>query len=62
MTNQTPPPFAALHEPWGCIKALLVLVTVAILSVLLAIGDLVRGRPASQHAGTPTESGPAAGS
>ncbi|MFC9433979.1 hypothetical protein [Nocardia sp. NPDC057030] len=48
MTNQTPPPFAALHEPWGWIKSLAVLLGVAVLAVLLAIGDLVRGRPMSR--------------
>ncbi|MFE9579969.1 hypothetical protein ACFYO1_26535 [Nocardia sp. NPDC006044] len=48
MTNQTPPPFAALHEPWGWIKSLTVLLIATVLAVLLAIGDLLGGRRASQ--------------
>ncbi|GAJ86675.1 hypothetical protein NBRGN_110_03420 [Nocardia brasiliensis NBRC 14402] len=43
MTNRTPPPLAALHEPWGWVKRLLVLVFVAVGCVVLEVKDRLLG-------------------
>ncbi|MGW4242377.1 hypothetical protein [Nocardia sp. NPDC004722] len=48
MTNETPPPLAALHEPWGWVKRLLVVAMAGVLVAGLEVRDLVllrRWRP-----------------
>ncbi|QLY29197.1 hypothetical protein H0264_28480 [Nocardia huaxiensis] len=41
MTNRTPPPLAALHEPWGWIKKGLVLVFAVGLYGLLGVKEFL---------------------
>ncbi|MBL1075676.1 hypothetical protein JK358_14870 [Nocardia sp. 2] len=44
MMNSEPPPLAALHEPWGWVKRVLVLVFVGVLAAGLEVKYLFVGR------------------